>query len=240
VEADRRGTRPRDEFAAEIIRHLRSGMPAQEILERQGRGVVEHIACCPGIPAALRELRGIGAELVLVTNGTVAQQTAKLERTALGPLLDRVVTSEQAGVKKPDPRIFALAVDGMAQGAETWMIGDHPTADIEGGRAAGLSTGWVSHERPWPHPWEPTLTASTPAELLGMLLARRRWTSSPRATRWTSSQRTQRHLGVRVEVEALEHGEQLALLVAEVALHDRGDTLEVTGEDLRGGARPHR
>ncbi|HLQ81396.1 MAG TPA: HAD-IA family hydrolase [Brachybacterium sp.] len=174
VEADRRGTRPRDEFAAEIIRHLRSGMPAQEILERQGRGVVEHIACCPGIPAALRELRGIGAELVLVTNGTVAQQTAKLERTALGPLLDRVVTSEQAGVKKPDPRIFALAVDGMAQGAETWMIGDHPTADIEGGRAAGLSTGWVSHERPWPHPWEPTLTASTPAELLGMLLARRR------------------------------------------------------------------
>lgn len=111
---------------------------------------------------------------MLVTNGTVVQQAAKIERTGLGPLLDRVVISEEAGMKKPDPRIFALAVDGREQRAETWMIGDHPTAEIAGGRAAGFSTGWVSHGRSWPHPWEPTLTAPTTAELLGILLAMHR------------------------------------------------------------------
>ena len=174
VEADRGGYRPRAELAAEIIRRLRPDVSEGELQERLQLGVVEGIACYPGIPEALRELRGIGADLVLVTNGTVVQQTAKLERTGLGPLLDRVVISEEAGVKKPDPQIFALAVDGMERRAETWMIGDHPTADIEGGRAAGFSTGWVSHGRPWPHPWEPTLTATTTAELLDALLARHR------------------------------------------------------------------
>jgi putative hydrolase of the HAD superfamily len=174
VEQDRGGYRPRAELAAEIVRRLRPGESAHEIQEHLQLGVVEGIACYPGIPDALRELRGIGADLVLVTNGTVVQQTAKIERTGLGSFLDRVVISEEAGMKKPDPRIFALAVDGMEQRAGTWMIGDHPTADIEGGRAAGCATGWVSHGRAWPHPWEPTLTAPTTTELLGMLLARLR------------------------------------------------------------------
>ena len=174
LEADWGGYRPREELAAEIVRRLRPGAPAHEIQEHLQLGVVEGIASYPGIMQALQELRGIGADLVLVTNGTVVQQTAKLERTGLGPLLDQVVISEEAGVKKPDPQIFALAVDGMEQRAETWMIGDHPTADIEGGRAAGFSTGWVSHGRPWPHPWEPTLTALSTAELLDMLLMRHR------------------------------------------------------------------
>ena len=174
VEADRGGYRPRAELAAQIVRRLRPGMSAEELQERLQLGVVEGIACYPGIPEALRELRGIGADLVLVTNGTVVQQTAKLERTGLGPLLDRVEISVEPGVKKPDPRIFALAVDGMERSAETWMIGDHPTADIEGARSAGFSTGWVSYGRPWPHPWDPTLTAPTTVELLGALLARHR------------------------------------------------------------------
>lgn len=166
VEADRGGYRPRAELAAEITRRLRPDATAEELREQLQLGVVEGIRAYPGIVQALDMLRGIGAELVLVTNGTVVQQTTKLERTGLAPLLDRVVISEAAGVRKPDPRIFALAVDGMDRRAGTWMIGDHPTADIEGGRAAGFSTGWVSHGRPWPHPWEPTLTAPSTAELL--------------------------------------------------------------------------
>ncbi|MEE1617433.1 HAD family hydrolase [Brachybacterium sp. J153] len=171
VEADRGGYRPRAELAAEIRRRLRPEVTAEELHEHLCLGVVEGISAYPGIIPALQSLRGIGAELVLVTNGTVVQQTAKLERTGLGRLLDRVVISEAAGVAKPDPRIFARAVDGMEARGETWMIGDHPTADIEGGRAAGFSTGWVSHGRPWPHPWKPTLSAPTTAELLQALVS---------------------------------------------------------------------
>lgn len=171
-EEDANGYRPRPELAAAIIEHWRLPMAQEGLVRRLQLGVVEGIACYPGVLEGLHRLRALGAELVLVTNGTVLQQTEKLRRTGLEPLLDRVVISEAAGVKKPDPRIFARAVDGLEDARETWMVGDHPSADIDGGRAAGFSTAWVSHGRPWPHPWEPTLSAPTTAELLEALGAR--------------------------------------------------------------------
>ncbi|GAA2731322.1 HAD hydrolase-like protein [Actinocorallia aurantiaca] len=33
-----------------------------------------------------------------------------------------------------------------------WMVGDSATADITGGRTAGLKTCWISRGRPWPLP----------------------------------------------------------------------------------------
>lgn len=168
-EADENGYRPRPELAAAIVERLFPTSQASEIEQRLQLEVIESITCYPGVVEGLRRLRAGGAELVLVTNGTVVQQSEKLRRTGLDALLDRVVISEAAGVKKPDPRIFALAIDGLVGGVETWMVGDHPTADIEGGRAAGLSTGWVSHGELWPHPWKPTLSASTTSEILQIL-----------------------------------------------------------------------
>ena len=93
------------------------------------------------------------------------------ERTGLGRVLDRVVISEAVGVKKPDPRIFTLAVDGEVNGARVWMVGDHPSADIEGARVAGFSTAWASHGEPWAYGWEPTLSAPSTAALLRLLAA---------------------------------------------------------------------
>ena len=169
VEADARGYRPRRELAAAMCARLRLEDSVARLEERLQLEVIEGIECYPGVLDGLRRLRERGTELVLVTNGTVTQQREKLRRTGLDPLLDRVLISEAAGVKKPDPRIFALAIDGLVGGVETWMVGDHPSADIEGGRAAGFSTGWVSHGELWPHPWKPTLSASTTWEILRTL-----------------------------------------------------------------------
>lgn len=171
IQADRGGYRPRQELAAAIVDRLGPKNSTTRLEQRLQLEVIEGIDCYPGVLDALRVLRDGDAELILVTNGTVLQQSAKIERTGLGPLLDRVVISEAVGVKKPDPRIFAVAIDGLENGIETWMVGDHPSADIEGGRAAGCSTGWVSHGEIWPHPWEPTLSASTTREILRILAA---------------------------------------------------------------------
>ncbi len=50
-----------------------------------------------------------------------------------------VVTSARVGVRKPHPEIFAAA-GRLTEAApkETLMVGDSISADIEGGRAAGL------------------------------------------------------------------------------------------------------
>lgn len=167
--ADENGYRPRRELAAVICDRFRSAATVAEIEQRLQDEVVEGISCYPGVKGALHRLRAQGVELVLVTNGTVAQQTAKLERTGLAALLDAVVISEAVGVKKPQARIFALARGTRAPGDGVWMVGDHPGADMAGARAAGLMTAWVSHHQRWPHDWQPTLSAPSTAEVLTAL-----------------------------------------------------------------------
>ena len=57
----------------------------------------------------------------------------------LRPFFDAVVVSGDVGVKKPDPAIFAPALEqtGLATD-EALFVGDSPEDDVAGARAAGL------------------------------------------------------------------------------------------------------
>ncbi|MGO1976045.1 hypothetical protein [Brachybacterium tyrofermentans] len=79
--ADASGYRPRLELAAAIVDRLCPSARVPAIEQRLQLEVIESISCFPGVLEGLRHLRADGAELVLVTNGTVAQQTEKLLRT---------------------------------------------------------------------------------------------------------------------------------------------------------------
>ena len=53
---------------------------------------------------------------------------------------DGIVISGAVGVKKPDPAIFAIALEAMdAAPEETVYVGDLPSVDVEGARAAGIA-----------------------------------------------------------------------------------------------------
>jgi putative hydrolase of the HAD superfamily len=90
----------------------------------------------------------------------------KMERTGLAENVAGSAISGELGIKKPDARIFAAARDIAGGDGVAWMVGDNVEADIAGARAAGFATAWVSHGRPWPEPWMPTLTAGDTAALL--------------------------------------------------------------------------
>lgn len=78
-----------------------------------------------------------------------------LDEAGLGPLLGVVIDSSCVGVSKPDPRIFALAVQQLGcAAAETLYVGDSFEKDVVGARAAGLRTGWLAGpaERTCPAP----------------------------------------------------------------------------------------
>ncbi len=75
-----------------------------------------------------------------MTNGTVVQQTLKLEHTGLATAVDFWCISEAVGIRKPDARIFALAAEGAGAALDGWMVGDQPAHDIQGGHNAGLYT----------------------------------------------------------------------------------------------------
>jgi putative hydrolase of the HAD superfamily len=92
----------------------------------------------PDTAPALAELRGLGLTLVCVSNWDVSLPEV-LERCGLGGALDGAVSSAEAGVRKPDPAIFAPALElaGCAP-EEALYVGDTPAEDLPAANAAGI------------------------------------------------------------------------------------------------------
>jgi putative hydrolase of the HAD superfamily len=92
----------------------------------------------PDALPALAALRGLGLTLVCVSNWDCSLAEV-LERCGLADALDGVVSSAEAGARKPDPAIFtpALELAGCRAG-EALHVGDTAGEDVAGARAAGI------------------------------------------------------------------------------------------------------
>jgi putative hydrolase of the HAD superfamily len=106
-----------------------------------------------GAAALLTTLR-TRLKIGVVSNNLLAEQQQKMKECGLDTLVDVLVVSEEAGVTKPDPRIFQLALARLGVTREhAVMVGDSWAADVEGGRAAGIPVVWFNRNgRPHPEP----------------------------------------------------------------------------------------
>ena len=151
VAADGGGFARKTDVARVIADRLGWEADLPAVVERFRAGILAHVRAYPGVPALLDGLRADGDRVVVVTNGTSAQQRGKIARCALAPHVDAVVVSEEEGAAKPDPRLLEVALERVgADGADrrdVWMVGDALHADVAAGRAAEVRTGWVSHGR---------------------------------------------------------------------------------------------
>lgn len=95
----------------------------------------------PETMSTLIYLKSKGYHLGVISNGVTIKQWEKLIRLGLHHFFDEVVTSQEAGVEKPDERIFQLALDRMGCKAEkSVMIGNKFSDDISGAINIGMST----------------------------------------------------------------------------------------------------
>ena len=86
-------------------------------------------------------------ETVLVTNMTAQIQYRKLRTLGIGSLFDTLVISEEAGMEKPDPAIFAYALHKTGLRAGNCVhIGDSFNGDVLGARGAGIPSIWFSSD----------------------------------------------------------------------------------------------
>ena len=78
-------------------------------------------------------------QMHIITNGFEEVQFKKLKNSGLINYFNKVITSEAAGFKKPNPIIFEYALKkASAKVSESVMIGDDLLADITGGIDAGI------------------------------------------------------------------------------------------------------
>lgn len=132
-----------------------------------------HLLCpAPGITEAVRVLSQRYA-LGVITNGNDAIQRRKFGYLGLEDYFSVFVSSERAGCFKPEPAIFelALAEAGVAAG-EAVFVGDTPSVDIAGARAAGMRPVWLSQAGAFLGPGDPLPDATIRhfGELPGVLL----------------------------------------------------------------------
>lgn len=93
----------------------------------------------PHTPAVLEELAARGFTLGVVSNAD-GRVPAALEAYGIARHFRAVVDSHLVGVEKPDPRIFALALEACGSRAEEAVyVGDIYEIDVQGARRAGIT-----------------------------------------------------------------------------------------------------
>jgi len=85
-------------------------------------------------------------KLHIITNGFEEVQFKKLELSGMNKYFEHVITSEDAGARKPNERIFQYALGKTgARAGECLMIGDEIEIDLLGAKAVGLDQMYVNY-----------------------------------------------------------------------------------------------
>ena len=129
----------------------------------------------PDAISALQTLREQGYRLGIVSNTSDDQNVQKLiDRWELRPYFETIITSAGCGIRKPDRRIFQLALNHFRVLPEQIvMVGDTLEADILGANQMGFYSVWITRRVQIPEEGElaiqPQAVISTLNEIPGLL-----------------------------------------------------------------------
>jgi HAD superfamily hydrolase (TIGR01662 family) len=150
-------------FAAVPASTIRKALDAMYALTQQNWYLEED-----ALPT-LTALRETDYRLGMISNTSDDDNVQQLlDRWRLRPFFEDVVTSAGCGIRKPDPRIFHLALDHFqTPPQQVVMVGDTPEADILGANQVGMYSIWITRRVPNsdPSPAHPSATVRTLGEI---------------------------------------------------------------------------
>jgi putative hydrolase of the HAD superfamily len=143
-------------------------------LDGYGRAVNGWAIIFPDTIPTLRELRGRGCRLGLLSNTWWASEwhNADLAAHGLTPLLDEIVYTSDLPHSKPHPSVFFEVTGRLGVTPDACvMVGDRLIDDISGALGVGMRAVWKKTGYPWPEPKEitPTAIITNLTELLPLL-----------------------------------------------------------------------
>ena len=104
------------------------------------------MALYPGVHATLIELTKLGIKRTVISDAPKLEVWLRIVSLGLHLYFDEIITSEDFGVKKPDPKPFRRALEVLGtRPEETLMVGDWPDRDIKGAKGAGIRTVWAKY-----------------------------------------------------------------------------------------------
>ena len=100
----------------------------------------------PNVNKTLLALSKSGIKLGVVSDAPSREAWMRIYYLNLYHYFDVVITYDDSGERKPSPKPFQLALDGMGlRPEETIMIGDWPERDVVGAQQIGMKTAFARY-----------------------------------------------------------------------------------------------
>ncbi len=103
-----------------------------------------NIEAFPEVPEVLSQLKAAGLKTAILSNGSPNMLEAAAKSTGAGELLDANITVDEVGIFKPDPRVYALAVEHLGVPAERIAFQSSNSWDANGAAAYGFRVVWIN------------------------------------------------------------------------------------------------
>lgn len=98
----------------------------------------------PEVPAVLRRLKVAGIKTAILSNGTPEMLLAAARNAKIDGLLDAILSVEEVGVYKPDPRVYRLAVDRIGFAPSEISFQSSNSWDAYAASAFGMQVVWCN------------------------------------------------------------------------------------------------
>jgi len=100
----------------------------------------------PRVHKTLMELMRMGIKRTVISDAPKMEVWLRIVSLGLHHYFDDIITSEDFGVKKPDPKPYRKALEVLGtEPQETLMVGDWPDRDIKGAKGVGIRTAWAKY-----------------------------------------------------------------------------------------------
>lgn len=103
-----------------------------------------NLACYPEVPAMLQQLKDAGFVTGILSNGAPAMLEAACRSAGIDTLIDHLISVEDVGIYKPDPRIYRLAMEKLVMPAQAIAFHSSNGWDIHAGKRAGFYAIWIN------------------------------------------------------------------------------------------------
>jgi len=95
------------------------------------------------VAPALQRLRGVGLRTVAFSNSSLALVTSQIENAGLRPLFDDVISVEETGSFKPDPKVYAFVAERVGRTPQELRLVATHDWDTHGALSAGLQAAYI-------------------------------------------------------------------------------------------------
>jgi 2-haloacid dehalogenase len=121
----------------------------------------------PEVPETLRRIRMAGLRTAILSNGSPKMLAKAVESAGLNDLIDVVISVEEVGVFKPDPKVYQLALARLGLSADAISFQSSNGWDAYAASAFGMRVVWCnrSGQRPERLPGRPDRQVKSLAEL---------------------------------------------------------------------------